>query len=144
MAQQPVLKYSRGFSAYRTTVSIRMSPLLIRPQLAVNCVGAWGRKRDFWISFHSLLPMWLRTGAGFSPAREYNKHLLLSSTAAASYFQLCFRWLWLMRCTFMHPQVVGAHLCALLWPGVISLKAKSLPSVLGSGRRWPSVCVFVR
>lgn len=33
-----------GSVAYRTTVSIRMSPLLICPQLAVNCVGEWEEK----------------------------------------------------------------------------------------------------
>ena len=45
-----------GFAAYRTTVSIRMSPLLICPQLAVNCVGEKERKKerknDIWTSSH--------------------------------------------------------------------------------------------
>ena len=80
-----------GFAAYRTTVSIRMSPLLICPQLAVNCVGEKERKKERkkerMISGPppiSLLPArWLRTGAGFSPLREYERRLLLSSTAAA-------------------------------------------------------------
>lgn len=39
-----------GFAAYRTTVSICMSPLLICPQLAVNCVGERGRERKREIS----------------------------------------------------------------------------------------------
>lgn len=57
-----------GSVAYRTTVSIRMSPLLICPQLAVNCVGESGerkKERDFWTSSHSLLPSGLELVLGF-------------------------------------------------------------------------------
>ncbi len=119
------------FAAYRTTVSIRMSRLLICTQLAVNCVGERGVEKERE-RFLDLLPFpptrWLRTGAEFSPVRQYNRHLLLSSATAALCIQFCFKrssnlWWLYMRVWWAHNEVVGCTPVWLALAEAISLKA---------------------
>lgn len=55
-----------GFAAYRTTLSIPMSPLLI---CLLLCVGEGGdEEKDFWTSSRSLLPMAQKWSWAFASA----------------------------------------------------------------------------
>lgn len=87
-----------------------MSPPLICPQLAVNCVGERGEKEGFLDLLPVPLAQWFRSAAGFSPVREYKIYLLVSSAAAALYIELCSE---LDELCFHTPSYCGIPTCGL-------------------------------